>query len=292
MRLKKSRVAAEEELIPLLNEGYQILTWIKTHYHEAQEQDSFDSERDNQLYEDTVNEWGIKVVEALNSIFPTELEANSFLNPPPPPLGTITVGSDHRWYSLVRRLPGFIRALERVVEINLARYTDLPLKTRLYIEDIDSFRKVRDVNPAAVTHLLSAEGYLDQPEDFVQMALEQVLNVPFHKKDWGGEINDLYTANVIVNGSRTATAFLLKGHGLRRKALEIRDCGQNGDQLVRLFDSPAQLFVVQFVGEISENVIRDVEGKVNERRSRGGSAWYCIMNGQDTARLLHAYGKL
>lgn len=292
MRLKKSKVSAEEELVPFINEGYRILTWVKTHYHEAHEQGTFDSDRDNKLYEDAVNEWGDKVVQALNLIFPTELEANSFLNPPSPPLTTIISGTDHRWHSLTRRLPEFIRALERIIEVNLTRYTDLPIRTRLYAEDIDSFRKVRDVNPATVSHLLSDEGYLDQPEDFIQMVLEQILDVPFHKKDWGGEINDLYTANVIVNGSRTATAFLLKGHGLKRKVLEIKDCGQNGDQLVRLFDSPAQLFVVQFVGEISENVIRDVEGKVNERRSRGESAWYCIMNGQDTARVLHAYGKL
>lgn len=292
MRLKKSKVAAEEDLVPFINEAYRILTWVKTHYHEAQEQGTFDSDRDNQLYEDAVNEWGAKVVQALNSIFPSELEANSFLNPPPPPLGTITKGTDRRWHSLTRRLPEFIRALERIIEVNLTRYTDLPIRTRLYVEDIDSFRKVRDVNPATVSHLLSDEGYLDQPEDFIQMVLEQILDVPFHKKDWGGEINDLYTANVVVNGSRTATAFLLKGHGLKRKVLEIKNCGQNGDQLVRLFDSPAQLFVVQFVGEISENVIRDVEGKVNERRSRGEPAWYCIMNGQDTARVLHAYGKL
>jgi len=187
MRLKKSRVAAEEELIPLINEGYRSLTWIETHYHEAQKQGTFDSDRDNQLYEHTVNEWGNKVVQALNSIFPTELEANSFLNPPPPPFGTITSGTDRRWHSLVRRLPGFIHALERIIEVNLTRYTDLPIKTRLYVEDIDSFRKVRDVNPAAMAHLLSAGGYLDQPEDFIQMALEQILNVPFHKKDWGAK---------------------------------------------------------------------------------------------------------
>jgi hypothetical protein len=165
-------------------------------------------------------------------------------------------------------------------------------RTRLYVEDIDSFCKVRDVDPAAVSHLLSDEGYLDRSEDFIQTALEQILTVPFHKKDWGGEISDLYTANIVVNGLRTPTAFLLKGRGLKRKVLEIRDCGQNGDQLVRLFDSPAQLFVVQFVGKVSENVIKDVQGKVSERRSRGEPVWYCIMDGQDTARVLHAYGKL
>lgn len=65
-----------------------------------------------------------------------------------------------------------------------------------------------------VAHALK-DGYLDLSEDQVQLALEQILNVPFHKKDWGGEYNDLY-AEVIVNGSPTATASLLKGNGPRR----------------------------------------------------------------------------
>ena len=124
------------------------------------------------------------------------------------------------------------------------------------------------------------------------MALEQILDVALHKKDWGGEINDLYTANLVVSGARTETAFLLKGNGLRRRVMEIGDCGSNGDQLLRLADSPARLFVVQFVGNISESVIRDIDGKIRALRAAGKDAWYCIMDGQDTARLLRAYGKL
>lgn len=95
-----------------------------------------------------------------------------------------------------------------------------------------------------------------------------------------------------MNGCRIAAAFLLKGNGLRKRVLEISDCGKNGDQILRLFESPAQLFLVQFVGHLSEAVIKDVEGKVNERRAQGKPAHYCIMNGQDTARVLYAYGKL
>jgi hypothetical protein len=51
----------------------------------------------------------------------------------------------------------------------------------------------------------------------VQTALEAILEVPLHKKDWGGEINDLYTANVIVGGRRRASAFLLKGKDSARR---------------------------------------------------------------------------
>jgi hypothetical protein len=109
--------------------------------------------------------------------------------------------------------------------------------------------------------------------------------------EWGGEINDLYTANVVGNNVRRATGFLLKGPGIGKKEMVISDCGKNGDQLVRLFSTPADLFVIQYVGPISEMVITDVQSKVAALKSKGKTAHYLIIDGQDTARLLHAYGK-
>ena len=126
----------------------------------------------------------------------------------------------------------------------------------------------------------------------MQIALEQILGVSFHKKDWGGEVNDLYTANVIVNSSPRATGFLLKGPGIGKKEMVIADCGKNGDQLVRLFTTPADLFVVQYVGPISEMLIMDVQGKVTALQSEGKPTHFLIIDGQDTVCLLHTYGKL
>jgi hypothetical protein len=163
--------------------------------------------------------------------------------------------------------------------------------TRIYPDDIDSFTKVREVLPEAVAQFL-CNGYLDLSEDKVQRSLEQIIGVSFHKKDWGGETNDLYTSDMQYKARRIPAAFLLKGNGLRKATMNIAHCGKNGDQLVRLFDSPAELFIVQFVGDIAENVIRDVEGKVENLRQRGKTAYYCIMTGLDTARVLHAYGRL
>ena len=291
MRLKKSKNAAQEQLIALVNEGYKIHAWLRSDYVEKRRQGTFDPNSDHQKYKDIVNEWGARVVDALNTIFPTELEANTFLNPPHK-LGAISADNqdDYKAKSLKVRMIDLLHGLDSIISDNLTRYTDLPLQSRLYIEDIDSFRKVRDVNPAMVSHLLK-DGRLDMPEDAIQTALEQILDVPVHKKDWGGEMTDLYTANITVNGARTASAFLLKGNGLKKNVMEIRDCGKNGDQVVRLFDSPAELLVIQFVGEISEALIKDAEGKVTAMRSQGKNACFCIMNGQDTARVLYAYGK-
>lgn len=85
---------------------------------------------------------------------------------------------------------------------------------------------------------------------------------------------------------------MLKGNGLKAPTMEIKHCGKNGDQIVRLFESPAELFIVQFVGNISEAIIKDVEGKIEQLNRRGKQSYYCIINGSDTARLLHAYGFL
>jgi hypothetical protein len=85
---------------------------------------------------------------------------------------------------------------------------------------------------------------------------------------------------------------MLKGPGIAKKEMTIADCGKNGDQLVRLFDAPADLFIVQFIGRIAEMVIKDTEGKIAALHKRGKMAQFVIIDGQDTARLLLAYGKL
>ena len=53
-------------------------------------------------------------------------------------------------------------------------------------------------------------------------------------------------------------------------------------------------FLVQFIGQISEDVILDIDGKIAQMRLEGRKPkpHYCIIEGQDTARILYAYGKL
>jgi hypothetical protein len=43
---------------------------------------------------------------------------------------------------------------------------------------------------------------------------------------------------------------------------------------------------------MSENVIKDIAGKVRELRAAGRSARSCIINGTDTARIMLAHGDL
>jgi hypothetical protein len=288
MRLKIPMTSANETLVALVNRGYSALAVIEQDYSGRKNAGVYKEDEDNARYAEQKNLWASEVIGELKRIFPTELECNLFLHPESP---LRAVSGDYKYQSMVLRFQTFIRELETIRQNSLVQYTDLPIQDRLYVEDIDSFQKVRDVNPAMVTGFLK-NGFLSLSEDQVQLALEQILGVSFHKKDWGGELNDLYTANVVVSGKRHATAFLLKGPGIGKKEMTIADCGQNGDQLMRLFDTPADLFVVQYVGPIADFLIKDVQGKIAELRARGKAAHFLIIDGQDTARVLHAFGKL
>lgn len=288
MRLKITMASANENLVSLINRGYTLLVAIKEDYSTRKNSDTYRESEDNSRYAQQFEDWATAVVAELERIFPTELEKNQFLNPEIP-FGAVS--GDYAYQSMLRRANYFIKGLQTIRHVSLKEYTDLPLTDRLYVEDIDSFQKVRDINPAMVADFLK-NGHLDWSEDQVQVAPEQILDVSFHKKDWAGELNDLYTANVIVNGTRRASAFLLKGPGIGKKEMTIADCGANGDQLVRLFSTPADLFVVQHVGPIADLLIKDVQGKTAELRGHAKTAHFLIIDGQDTARVLRAYGKL
>lgn len=262
---------------------------MRADYFAKREAGSFSEAIDVPRYNAQINEWVGSVVGLLTSIFPTAFEVNVFRNPPR--IATVRAGVNMRFSSQENYVLERLGGLQRVRSEELQRYTDLPEQIRLFVEDVDSFRKVRDVNPAMVDHLLKGH-YLDLSEDDIQTGIEDILAERFHKQDWGGETDDLYSSNVIVYGRRRPTAFLLKGHGLHRPTMEIRDCGHNGDQLVRLFRAPADLFVVQFVGQISEAVIEDAEGKASARNAAGKPCHVLFMDGQDTARVLYAYRKL
>ena len=288
MRLRVHIATANEELVALVNEGYEALAAVQDAYRRRKKEGMYDDSKDVAEVVAPVEAWATKVVEALSSIFPTQLEAHLF-GDPEIPFGAVS--GDYNYQSTYNRCRYFVRGLNKIRLQCLPEYTDLPLDARLYVEDIDSFRKVRDVNPATVMDVVP-NGYFDRSEDSVQAALERILNVPFHKKDWGGELNDLYTANLLINGVRHETAFLLKGNGLQSRTMEIKHCGANGDQLLRLCNSPAKVFVIQFVGRISEAIVSDIDGKVRHARTQGRDVWYCIMDGQDTARVMRAYGEL
>jgi hypothetical protein len=173
----------------------------------------------------------------------------------------------------------------------VGRWTFLPDTTEspaiIPIDEIDSFARVREVTPQSVAGISAP---LDIAEAYVKQAITNIIGEPHTDKDWGGEAGDVFTSHVYLHGARTAAAFLLKGPGLRG-VMRPKSLGKNGDQLVRLFTLPADLYVVQFVGRIDPSVTEMLRRFVLSRRSEGrpqavGSVW----EGTDSARLLVAHG--
>jgi hypothetical protein len=151
----------------------------------------------------------------------------------------------------------------------------------LFIDDIDSFSKVKNVVRSAVKESMLSE-------DFVQLKLEEVLGELRHRRDWGGESCDLYASDLRIKGKRYRAAFLLKGSGTKGK-LTIAKCGKNGDQIQRLFKCPADIFVIQHISEIDDAVIEEARQKTVAVRVKNQKAHFCIMDGLDTQRLIQAY---
>lgn len=161
-------------------------------------------------------------------------------------------------------------------------------KLNISVDEIESFSKVKNVSLGEIQALVP----LKYSEEQIQNWFEEIIEEPEHKKDWGGEINDLFTTRLLINGVRKIAAFLLKSRGKQIKELKISDCGKNGDQIQRLFKSPADVFIIQFVGPITEAVTEEARSKTLLLRHEGKDVQFCIIDGYDTARVLKAYGKI
>ena len=75
-------------------------------------------------------------------------------------------------------------------------------------------------------------------------------------QDWGGEKNDLHTTRLRLNGKRVATAWAFKGKG-KKGILTPNMMGRNGDQIPRLFNSAAKIYLLQYWDQIGEAVYED-----------------------------------
>jgi hypothetical protein len=288
MWLQTSKAEADEGLLWLVNEGYALLQELEIEYRAMPGSPvEIDERADATRARTAISAWSQQVLVTLTRVFPTPREAHLFRR---------IDGYDdddgatvfHIFYAEVVRMERLVQGLDAIRLTETSRYNDIAPVDRLYIEDIDSFRRVRSMNPGMVRSAMT-DGRVELKEEQVQTALEDILGISFHRIDWGGEINDL-RGTVVINGARRSAAFLLKGNGCKARELTIAKCGKNGDQIVRLFNSPAELFVVQYVGFISDAVVSDISTKISARRAEGKPAWFCVIDGDDTARLLKAYG--
>ncbi|MEN3282732.1 MAG: hypothetical protein V7607_3872 [Solirubrobacteraceae bacterium] len=157
------------------------------------------------------------------------------------------------------------------------------------IDDIDSFADVASVSHDQVARLSYP---LQIAEDYVKAGLHEILGEPFQTPHSPAELSDINTSTVVLGGRRLRGAFLLKGPGLGKAMMQVRDLGTQANQIVKLSRSEAQLMVVQFVGQIAEDVVTHLRQAIVDQRLSGNDAVGSVWNGSDTARLLVARGWL
>jgi hypothetical protein len=149
------------------------------------------------------------------------------------------------------------------------------------VDDVDSFSKVRRVK--------GAPDSLAMRENTFKRGVQKILGQTGTFKDWGGETSDLYTTRLRLGGARKPAAFAFKGKGLTGLLTPAR-MGKNGDQIQRLFIEDADVFLLQYGGQIAPTVIQQMATYATSKSlSTGRLIRYGTIDGSDSARLVAAY---
>ncbi|SHG46765.1 hypothetical protein SAMN04488109_0406 [Chryseolinea serpens] len=152
----------------------------------------------------------------------------------------------------------------------------------LTIDDLNFFKKISKFKTTKINIEKLSE------TDF-KNGIKKIIGEPGVFKDWGGEVNDLLTTKVLYKDRRIRTAFAFKGPGKKGKLTPAR-MGKNGDQIQRLFNSPAELFIIQYWDQIDQSVIDQVQTFAKLKSiMEGKKIYYCIIDGHETKRIVEAY---
>lgn len=155
-----------------------------------------------------------------------------------------------------------------------------------HIIDFDVFRDIDLRRRVSLKQLEELKGF---PELAIKSIFAEAMNEPYVDADWGGEMGDLYTANAMVDEYPTTCGFMFKGPAKFRK-LHIADCGKRGDQIMRLFEYPADYFVLQHCHAVDPRVRILMRAMALEKARRG--VRFCVIDGFLTYAILRHLKKL
>src|SRR5689334_13303637 len=154
------------------------------------------------------------------------------------------------------------------------------------IEDIDNFSKVRSLSHAKLPKKIIPPRL---PEKVFKYGTAGILGNRGKFTDWGGEKGDLYSTYMKIRGKRFASAIGFKGPATTG-TLTPGKMGHNGDQIQRLFDSEAQVFLVQYEGQIAESVSQQLKAlAVNKSVEDRRIVFYGTIPLEDSYRLRTKY---
>jgi len=153
---------------------------------------------------------------------------------------------------------------------------------RLHAQSIDQFENINfrwNPTPKKFQELKNIS------EQQVKELFCQLLSEVEVPKDWGGEESDIFSSNISIEGKRLTAAFLLKGPS-KFHEMTLADCGKNGDQIYRLFNTPADVYILQHCHKVSPAVRKTMEAFALTQYSH--NCKYIIIDGYDTARILRS----
>ncbi len=283
MKLKISANAARERIADMIVSGNILLDKVTSEYFAAKKAGTFDEKTDIPQWKDLQVDWLHKCLAALQDIFPTPTEAIRLKNAAAS--SAFQSGTHVKWAVLTNDIKAKLSALDDILA-SVDRFS-VEMTEELFIEDIDSFAKARDINPRHIRRHLP----LKVTEDQVRTLLEQVLAGSLHKHDPEGGAGNIFTSRLKVGGDYLQAAFFLKGSGTKGK-LTINKCGKSGAQIERLVEIPADLYIIQHVDGIDDRIVRKLRAKIETLNKQGKNCRMCIVDGTDTARILLAYGKI
>jgi hypothetical protein len=278
MIIKQPLNQVKDQLIVFIDEGFGLLGHC------------FENRQDQGVVQ-AHDHWRNRVVNYCRETFPTTKEVGQLLFTPG--VGVSYSEMNPQVQNTVISLDKQIKILESILNKLTDYYQFEPDRIRLYVQNIDSFSKVKGINHQQVQAHLD-NGFLKVPEEQVKKAFAQIIGQSYIPKDWGGETEDIYSSLILLNGQRVQTSIIFKGQGTVKTAeTQLGNLGKNGDQLDRMFRSPSsKLFIIQSVKPFAQNVINTAEAHAVHKRANGQNCYYCVIDGQDTAMLLFAYGLL
>ena len=152
------------------------------------------------------------------------------------------------------------------------------------IDDIDNFQQVKTIQEQ-ITKIKPMY------EKAFKEGVKKIIGERGKFTDWGGERNDLFSTKIKISGKRRPCAFAFKGKGTKG-VLTPKKMGKNGDQIQRLFNSPAEAFLIQYWGAIDESIIEQMKAfalakSVLEQKK----IYFGIIDGSDSQRLIQSYAK-
>jgi hypothetical protein len=155
------------------------------------------------------------------------------------------------------------------------------------VDSIDNFARVRLIS-APKTHGVTPKRLR---ESVFKYGIAHILGDQGVFTDWGGEKNDLYTDQLTIGGKRYRAAIALKGVATA-PPLTIDKLGKRANQIPRLFSSAAEVFIIQFEGQISEDVIEQMQiYAANKSKETGKLIRFGVIGAEDSIRLRAAYPK-